>query len=263
MTPDDALRSDTTQAAGSGTREGTGRPSTTGRWVSSVIAERVLASDVADYLRFRAVCSPWRRCSADVLPVRGVLDDGRFHPRRWIMLLGDRKDEELPGRILRHFLNTSTGQCIQVDVPELRDHRLLHSSAAEGLLFLLCNTTATVRLLNPLTRQIADLPPITGLGLDDHRLPHFAGHADDSTALLYFLRRDVRMMAFAKPGDESWVVVKTDARFLMPTMCFAGRFYGVTDDAIMTVDMSRGEDLVVTAKMAMPMSPTSVVAPFS
>ncbi|KAL6907422.1 hypothetical protein ACP4OV_002461 [Aristida adscensionis] len=227
-----------------------------------LIAERVLADDVANYIRFRAVCTAWRRCAADTLHPRSVLDDRRFHPRRWIMLVG-HSGEELaadPGH-RRQFLNTSTGQCILVPVPELRDHRLLHSTAAEGLLFLICNATGGVRLLNPLTRQIADLPPLTCLGLGGRLLPEpgTAGLADDRTVLLYF-RHPNGTLAFAKPGDETWVLVKTTGQHLSPIGSCAGRFYGVTRDAIMTVDMSGGGDgllpprLVVAAKLAEPLA---------
>ncbi|KAI4967918.1 hypothetical protein ZWY2020_010564 [Hordeum vulgare] len=44
---------------------------------AGLIAELALASDVADYVRFRAVCQLWRRCSPD--PCAGGLD-GRFLP---------------------------------------------------------------------------------------------------------------------------------------------------------------------------------------
>ncbi|XBI22803.1 hypothetical protein VPH35_063778 [Triticum aestivum] len=46
--------------------------------------------------------------------------DRRFHPWRWTML---REEHAAPTR--RSFLNTSTGECIQVDIPELRDHDVL------------------------------------------------------------------------------------------------------------------------------------------
>ncbi|KAK3152109.1 hypothetical protein QOZ80_2BG0154530 [Eleusine coracana subsp. coracana] len=99
--------------------------------------------------------------------LRGFLEDQRFHPRRWIMLLGEREElsaAKAPHNSHRHFLNVSTGQCIQVDVPELRDHGVLQSTGAEGLLLLLGKATGAVRLLNPLTRQMSELPPIAGLG---------------------------------------------------------------------------------------------------
>ncbi|KAJ1272583.1 hypothetical protein BS78_06G213700 [Paspalum vaginatum] len=131
---------------------------------AGLIAERVLVNDVADYIRFRAVCRHWRRCCEDPR-ARAVLDDRRLYPRRWIMLLGDGEwlDADAPHRVRRHFLNVSSGQCIQVDVPELRDHGVLRSTT-EGLLLLLLVGTATQalpRLLNPLTRQVAELPRFT------------------------------------------------------------------------------------------------------
>jgi hypothetical protein len=73
---------------------------------AELIAERVLAYDVADYLRFRAIYRSWRRCSVDPA-LHGCLDR-RFHPRRWIML---REPLASPSR--RRYLNTSTAECVQ------------------------------------------------------------------------------------------------------------------------------------------------------
>jgi hypothetical protein len=127
------------------------------------------------------------------------------------MLTRDRREEEP-----HQFLNTSTGQCIQVVIPELCDHHVLPSTAAEGLLFLHCKAMMAVRLLNPLTCQIAELPPITGLDL-----PDTTGLADDHTVLLYFDHDDGGTLAFAKPGNESWVLVKTNTELISPCLVSA------------------------------------------
>jgi hypothetical protein len=58
------------------------------------------------------------------------------------------------------FLNVSTGQCIRALLPELHGCRVL-GSTAEGLLVLLDRASYVVRLLNPLTCQVIDLPPAT------------------------------------------------------------------------------------------------------
>ncbi|TKW17590.2 hypothetical protein SEVIR_5G380101v4 [Setaria viridis] len=48
-----------------------------------LIAWRVLAGDLLDYVRFRAVCSHW---NSSTVPPRGRgLVDPRFHPRRWML----------------------------------------------------------------------------------------------------------------------------------------------------------------------------------
>ncbi|CAN6230337.1 unnamed protein product [Urochloa humidicola] len=232
---------------------------------AGLIAERVLAADggVIDYIRFRAVCRPWRRCCADPR-TRALLEDSRLHPRGWIMLLGQQEDlhaTDAPHSSRRQFLNVSTGQCIQVDVPELQDHGVLRYNTDDGLLLLLNKDTGAVRLLNPLTRQVAELPPITDLeycpGHTGRCSPSSAALVDGRWVLLYIYRVD-GTLAFAKPGDERWVLVKT-SELLRPTMSFAGRFYGVTGDSIMVVDTTttggEGEDLqqprlVVVAKLA-------------
>ncbi|TVU33449.1 hypothetical protein EJB05_25266, partial [Eragrostis curvula] len=159
------------------------------------------------------------------------------------MLLGEKEKLDAAGaphRCRRQFLNVSTGKCIQVEVPELQDHGVIRSTTAEGLLFLHCKATGAIRLLNPLTRQTAELPPVTILS---KTYPGYAraGLADDHTAFLYSFGE----MAFIKPGDERWVML---THMPMPNVFFAGRLYGITNRAIMTVDMNRGE-VVVVAKL--------------
>jgi hypothetical protein len=63
------------------------------RWASllhpdliPLIGRRVLAGDLLDYVRFRAVCALWR--SSTISPGgrgRGLVDS-RFYPRRWVLL---------------------------------------------------------------------------------------------------------------------------------------------------------------------------------
>uniref|UniRef100_A0A0E0QAA2 KIB1-4 beta-propeller domain-containing protein n=1 Tax=Oryza rufipogon TaxID=4529 RepID=A0A0E0QAA2_ORYRU len=197
---------------------------------AGLIAERVLANDVADYIRFRSVCQPWRRCCA-APPADDALDR-RFHPRQWLIL------PEKP-RIRYHcrLLNLSTGECILAHLPEFRGHRVF-SPSTEGLVLLLHESTHVARLLNPLTHQLTDLPPVTTLldlllPLCDLSVDGF-GLADDRTVVIH----NTVFLAVAKPGDKCWTAVNL-SDCLRPSMSLAGRFYGVTSDAIMVVEVSR------------------------
>ncbi|KAM0851408.1 hypothetical protein ACQ4PT_052431 [Festuca glaucescens] len=116
-----------------------------------LIAERVLADDVANYLRFRAVCSSWRR-STKSPHAHGTLDH-RFHPRRWIML----SQASSAIRKRRDFLNISTGEHIWVNLSELWCH-FVFGSTSDGLIVMCDKRTYAVRLLNPLTRQLTVFP---------------------------------------------------------------------------------------------------------
>ncbi|KAF8718152.1 hypothetical protein HU200_025641 [Digitaria exilis] len=215
---------------------------------AGLVAELVLADDLSGYIRFRAVCRAWRRCSSDPHAF-GALDR-RFHPRGWIKVC-EKHPIHHPQR--RRFLNLRSGQCVEIDVPELLDHRLLRCTT-EGLLVLLHAATNLIRVLNPLTRQVTELPPIAAdLASGFRPYSHdSAGLADEHTVLLYFGR--AKTLAFAKPGDEQWVLVKTDELLIMATMSYAGRFYGVTTKAVVAVDMRGGGSLpprlVVVARLA-------------
>ncbi|TVT97565.1 hypothetical protein EJB05_57196, partial [Eragrostis curvula] len=178
---------------------------------TGLIAELVLTGDVADYARFRAVCRAWRRCSPEPHSSRGGALDSRFFPRRWIML-----DKAFPDTRRHRFLNVSTGECIRVDLPELDNQQnTLLAVTPEGLLLLLHEPTLVVRLLNPLLRQLIDLPPVTSLlppelkgddcEIGDDLGLYGVGVTGDSTVAFCFSFPTV--LAVAKPGDYHWTVV--------------------------------------------------------
>ncbi|XP_071683825.1 uncharacterized protein [Lolium perenne] len=117
--------------------------------------------------------------------------------------------------VRRRFLNSSTGECIQLDVPELRDHEVL-APTAEGLLVLL-HARKHVRLLNPLTDQLLQLPTLTTLlpAMYHHRLAVHNAHfgtdfaawgsgiaEDDSTFVLCFYR--LHILGGPRSSDMLW-----------------------------------------------------------
>ncbi|XP_022680092.1 uncharacterized protein LOC111256412, partial [Setaria italica] len=223
---------------------------------AGLISERLLAADVADYVSFRAACRPWRLCSTDPRE-HGVLDR-RFHPRQWTML---RTKRGSPYR--RCFMNVSTGCCRYVHLPELRGHDVF-GPTTEGLLVLLDRATCVVRLLNPFTRQAADLPPATALmtqrDLERRRdggdLAEISGTflADDCTIAVCFA--GITTLAVAKPGDAQWAVVDRGT-YLSPAMSFAGRFYCATNRVVMVVETSADDHpprLAVAAELSRPLS---------
>ncbi|KAG2646313.1 hypothetical protein PVAP13_2KG501600 [Panicum virgatum] len=209
---------------------------------AGLIAERVLSSDVAGYVRFRAACAAWRASCTD--PRAQGVADRRFHPRRWIML---PCAYNIRSGGPRRFVNVSTGECVHARiVPDLRRYYVL-GPTAEGLL-VLCRKEGdhVVQLLNPLTGQLTDFPSADTMLLTscvDLRLRSFitlysAGLADDSTAALLYNSGE---LAVAKPGDEQWTRVKLDltCRNIRPSAAvlpYGGRLYCVTDKSISVVE---------------------------
>ncbi|CAM0883325.1 unnamed protein product [Alopecurus aequalis] len=202
------------------------------------IAGRLLCFDVSEYLRFRAVCRPWRVLTEDPRQ-RGVLDS-RFRPRNWFppcKQVAAPFHLRLQNRVTRarvglnwHVLSTSH-----------------YISLVDGLLVLCDKATNAVRVLHPLTGAHADFPDITdvrdrvGAGPDARvalnafksRFPGLApepnaylatktyessyatfntvlttARIDDSTspsALQLCVRDEAWLVIRAKPGDEHWV----------------------------------------------------------
>ncbi|GJN10127.1 hypothetical protein PR202_ga28192 [Eleusine coracana subsp. coracana] len=124
------------------------------------IAERVLAGDVADYVRFRSVCRSWRSCTVGP---RGVgLSDVRFHPRRWMMFPEGHGlypgHAKLRGRGRVRFFCGDTGAFVTVHLPIFKDHAELDNP--DGLLLLQRDADTAVVLLNPFTGDVAELPQL-------------------------------------------------------------------------------------------------------
>uniref|UniRef100_A0A0A9CZ29 KIB1-4 beta-propeller domain-containing protein n=1 Tax=Arundo donax TaxID=35708 RepID=A0A0A9CZ29_ARUDO len=161
-------------------------------------------------------------------------------------------DKALAGPRLLRFLNVSTGECIRMDLPELAEHTLL-ALTPEGLLLLLHEPSLVVRLLNPLTRQLTDLPPVTALLTPEQQRARRWGHklgesirvdgvglvVDASTAAVRFHYPTV--LAVAKPGDESWTVV--DHGYINSVLPFGGRFYCATYNGVVVLNISSDQQM--------------------
>ncbi|KAM0894631.1 hypothetical protein ACQ4PT_024331 [Festuca glaucescens] len=186
------------------------------------ISGRLLSLDVAEYLRFRTVCRPWRGLTAD--PHTAGLLDSRFRPRNW-MVLSIGPDAEPH----RRLLNLATAASLGVHLPALSSH--CHICDADGLLVLFHKPTNAIGLLDPLTNAVTEFPAISSIVVAAPRpysrlcgylppvlrnplgvIPKAIHGAcfDDSTSpptLMLCLRAGLATIILAKPGDAHWTLV--------------------------------------------------------
>ncbi|KAJ4747533.1 F-box SKIP23-like protein (DUF295) [Rhynchospora pubera] len=188
------------------------------------IANLLLAEDVTEYIRFRAVCQSWRHPTADPRNF-----SNRFRPHNWVLLM------DLAGYITgqrNEFLNISTGNILRVHVPELRDRDYIVSAVADGLLFLRHIETGCLFLLNPFTRAIVHLPKfVYQMPCDKCSSYLFITCAVVTSSLTVILCSSKRYIAIAKPGDQCWQFINQE-KFFFSSLLFNGNLYGVSDNAI-------------------------------
>ena len=205
-----------------------------------LVASRLLASDLLDYVRFRAVCAPWRSSTASPRG-RGVVEP-HFHPRRWALLPEGHGlhpgHPDLQGYV--RFFNLDTGAFVRVRIPLFDDHCVLDSY--QGLLVLQRDSDTAIRLLHPFTGDLVDLPPLSTLlpqmhqdlrGLPARRkLPYLryvstaATFADGVvTVLLAFC--DLHRVAVATSHDHQWTKSTWYYEINHPPFSHQGKFYGV------------------------------------
>ncbi|CAO1947882.1 unnamed protein product [Urochloa humidicola] len=209
----------------------------------------VLAGDLLDYVRFRAVCSHW--ANSTLRPRGRGLVDPRFHPRRWMMLPeghGLYPGHPNLGGYVR-FFSLSTGRFVRVHLPLFDDHVVLES--VDGLLLLLRHRDrdTTIRLLNPFTGDIAEFPPLSSLLPQMKRDPYMSVDCKLSELRLY--RRGVcaavtvgaagaitvmiasdtrRRVAHATAGDQRWTLSACKLPHLLsPPISFQGKLYAVSE----------------------------------
>jgi hypothetical protein len=210
----------------------------------SLIAERVLAGDLLDYVRFRTACRRWRFYTADPRG-RGV-SDPRFHPRRWMML--PEGHGLFPGHArlsgVVRFFNRDTGAFVAARLPLLADHCVLDSP--DGLLLLQRDADTAVRLLHPFTGDVCELPPLTSLIpqhdiLTDHR-PRL--EADEQrvqsfrwlsaavsvapttgTVTVLLALEHICRFAHASTGDQRWTLKSWSENRVARTLGLHGSLY--------------------------------------
>ncbi|KAJ1695318.1 hypothetical protein LUZ63_012016 [Rhynchospora breviuscula] len=181
----------------------------------------LLADDVTEFVRFRAVCRSWRSCAPNPKDL-----DSRFHPRKWIMY----SSIDSPATTAFDFVNLSTGKKLLVDLTELRcGYSLIY--VVDGLCLLKNNRTHMLALLNPFTRFLTHLP--NRVSHNSRQFPfvleHIAGILSGvyiSSSSMVVLRFDIDdeedsiHLVYAKPTDSMWIAIDIE---IMPSDSFLYR----------------------------------------
>ncbi|CAO2207285.1 unnamed protein product [Urochloa humidicola] len=206
-----------------------------------LIACRVLAGDLPDYIRFRAVCRHWR--SSTACPRGRGIVDRRFHPRWWMLFPEGHGLHPGHGKLggFVRFFNLSTGDFVRVQLPIFRDHCVLDS--IDGILLLQRDHDTVARLLNPFTGDILDFPPLETLLR--YVNPSFLGNkwyyirsigaasinvsADGVVSVMILGSPGMLQVAFATSGDQQWRVSSWHLIQTFSPLSFQGKLYVVRD----------------------------------
>nr|CAB3465986.1 unnamed protein product [Digitaria exilis] len=181
------------------------------------VAGDLLADDVTEYIRLRAVCKPWRSSTTDPSILNPM-----FFPRKWLLMVAGEKlhVDKSPER----FVNVVTGGELKIHLPNPKEYT--HHGNAEGLLILHHSRTDTVCLLNPLTMAFVDLPAMAAVHdadvalrglpsdvrLDEHSIEAAGVVAEGNIPATVVLSLKSGMhtaIVCAKPGDVVWRAVDT------------------------------------------------------
>ncbi|XP_044320454.1 uncharacterized protein [Triticum aestivum] len=203
--------------------------------VVRLIGWRVLASDLLDYVRFRATCQHWR--SSTVSPRGSGIVDPLFHPRRWMLL--PQGHGLHPGNGVLRFFNLSRGIFVRTRLPLLTDHRVLDS--LDGVLLLQHNRDddVPIRVLNPLTGDTAELPartPSVEIYFDSliNNQEHAASLSvsADGVAMVAVALFSLSTIIFATTRDRRWSVATWNPRYMgVPSVSFQGKIYALRSSA--------------------------------
>uniref|UniRef100_A0A0D9WZQ1 KIB1-4 beta-propeller domain-containing protein n=1 Tax=Leersia perrieri TaxID=77586 RepID=A0A0D9WZQ1_9ORYZ len=205
-----------------------------------LIVERLLADDVTEYIRFRAVCSAWRQQTEDPCVNEGL--HPRYLPLSWMML------EETSEAPLRHrFLNTRTGEVKAVKFPEEidRDNDVM-GPTLDGLLTLREKDTHYLSLFNPFTGYVTELPSLVTmihtmahdptLVEPQYHQPTAIGLSDDSAwwdrPVVAIFCKMVNKIAVARPGGKEWRWASFKTLNLQSAASLMGRFYACSQDML-------------------------------
>ncbi|KAF8768718.1 hypothetical protein HU200_007276 [Digitaria exilis] len=246
-----------------------------------LIGWQVLAGDLLDYVRFRAVCSHWNKST--LRPQGRGLVDPRFHPRRWMMLPeghGLHPGHPKLGGYVR-FFSLATGAFARVHLPLFDDHVALDS--VDGLLLLHREHDMAVRLLHPFTGDIAELPPLTSV-LPQLERYRFMDEESKRRELRFYLRGvcaavtvsaagditvvlalDTRpRIAHAAAGDLLWVLSKLPYSVIAPTMSSQGKLYALTpkprDENVMRIWKIDPPQPTTEASHSLSLQPPRIIA---
>ncbi|KAF7005120.1 hypothetical protein CFC21_020267 [Triticum aestivum] len=195
---------------------------------------RVLARDLIDYVRCRAVCTHWR--SSTVCPRGRGIVDLCFHPRRWTVLPeGHGLDPDDKGK--RRLFSLSTGVSVCPRLPD--DYRILDS--VDGILLLhrrqRQHDQGSIRLFNPFTGDILELPPL-GSVMSDSKLHEIStSHvvpggvvtsltvSSDGAAAVMIWLVELSRIIFATTKDKQWSLSTRMFIWNRRPISFQGKLY--------------------------------------